>query len=134
METKTFKQKLEAIKETTSSRLKEAVIDSVLNYYEDDEEINGYFEDLQRGGCQSGMVSELIYYKDTNDFFDEHEDEIEDLITSNMDMLGTETRPLFIESLNGTAESITQEKNLLSWFAYEETAREIYEEITIEND
>ena len=46
-----------------------------------------------------------------------------------MDNTGIKTRPLFIESLNGTAETMTQEKNLLCWFAFEETAQKISEEM-----
>ena len=120
-----YKKILESLKD--ENRLKDEVIGYVLEYYKTNEEIKMFFEDLLRSGCQSGIIGSLIYYKDTNDFFDKYEEEIEDLISKNMEMLGIETRPLFIESLNGSAENMTQEKNLLSWFAFEEIAREISE-------
>ena len=73
-----------------------------LKEYETEENIKVFISDLLNHGCQSGMVSNLIYYKDTNAFFDRYEEEIEDLISESMDMLGIKTRPLFIESLNGS--------------------------------
>jgi hypothetical protein len=129
---KTYIKYTDNVEETT---IKNDVINYIIDFYETDEDIKCFFEDLLSGGCQSGFINHLISYKDTIAFFDKYEDEIENLISNNMEMMGFKTRPLFIDSLNGTAESITQEKNLLSWFAFEEVARclqsELYEEITI---
>lgn len=109
------------------NKLKEYVLEDLEDYETKEDKLN-YLKDVLNHGCQSGIVCGLIYYKDTNDFFDEYEEEIETLISEMMDSFGIETRPLFIESLNGSAENIQQEKNLLSWFAYEETARKVLEE------
>jgi hypothetical protein len=128
-EEKNLLEELEKL-QPNSNGLKRAVIDELLDYNNSDD-IKSFLEDLLNHGCVSGMISGLIYYEDTNKFFDQHEDEIEDLITENMEMLGVETRPLFIESLNGTAENITQEKNLLAWFSFEETARSLAEELKV---
>lgn len=108
--------------------IKEIVLQDLEDYETKEEKIS-YLNDLTQHGCQSGMVSGLIYYCDTNKFFNDHEDEIEDLITENMDMMGVDTRPAFIDSLNGSAENMTQEKNLLVWFAYEEVARSVLQEL-----
>ena len=105
-----------------------------LNHLLEVDNFEYFISDLFKSGCVSGMISDLIYYEDTIKFFDEFEEEIEDLISENMEMLGIKTRPLFIESLNGSAESITQEKNLLSWFAFEETIRKLNEEFKINKD
>jgi len=126
-----LKTKLEELK-TTSKPLKKYVVEYVLEEFNNYDDIKDFFKDLSYGGCSSGMISDLIYYKDTSDFFDNYEDEIEDLITLNMDRFGIETRPLFINSLNGSAENIAQEKNLLSWFAFEEVARDLSEELGFE--
>lgn len=125
-----LKTKLKNLK--GKDRLKDYVIEYVLECYSDDDEIKYFFVDLLQHGCQSGMVNSLIYYKDTNEFFDKYENEIEDLITENMEMSGADTRPQFIDSLNGCAENMTQEKNLLSWFAFEETARSLFNEMGFE--
>jgi len=52
-----------------------AVVQEVLEYHD----IIGFFSELLRNGCQSGMINRLIYYSDTHKFFDEHYAEIEDL-------------------------------------------------------
>ena len=119
--------------ENKSTGLKCEVL-SEMTQYKTDDEIKGFIGDLLNHGCSSGMISSLIYYTDTNAFFDRNEAEIEDLISESMKNLGIETRPLFIESLNGSAENIEQEKNLLSWFAFEETARQLNEELKINED
>ena len=107
------------------SKLKDKVIDEALEH-EDDDDIKSWFEDLLNHGCISGMVGKLVYYDDTIKFYDDYENEIEDLVDKMKDEFGYKSRPEFIASLNGSAESITQEKNLLSWFAFEETARDIW--------
>jgi len=118
----------EQLENRGSDRLKDWVIDYVLDMYDNEEEIKGFFEDLSKHGCQSGMVSSLIYYSDTTKAYDDYEDEIEELVYEMRESLGIDSRPAFIDSLNGSAESIHQEKNLLCWFAFEETARNIFEE------
>ena len=120
--------------ETETTQLQKAVIDYILNYYSTDEEIKSFVGDLLQYGCQSGMINDLVYYSDTIKFYDTYEDDIEDLITNFMEDLGIESRPLFIESLNGSAENMTQEKNLLSWFAFEETAKSLNDELKINED
>ena len=100
-----------------------------LDYYDSLEEIKSYLEDILNYGCVSGIVSKLVYYKDTNKFYDTYEEEIEDLIDEFKKEMGYNKRAEFIASLNGSSESMTQEKNLLSWFAYEETARRILDRL-----
>lgn len=112
--------------------LKINVIDILTDRAEN--EIKGFIGDVLQNGCVSGIVSELIYYKDTNDFYDKYEQEIEDLITEQMDEQGIEKRSLFIGSLNGDSENMTQEKNLLCWFAVEEVMREINHLLLINKD
>ena len=131
MENKILKKLTDKIEEEEG--LREFVINELIDI-ETDEEIKGFVGDTLQHGCQSGIVSSLIYYKDTNDFFDKFENEIEDLITQNMEEQGIKTRPLFIEGLNGSAENQTQEKNLLCWFVFEETLREINQEFKINED
>jgi hypothetical protein len=45
----------------------------------DCESPSGFFEDLARIGCVSGMVSSLCYHVDTHNFYDHHYIEIEEL-------------------------------------------------------
>lgn len=124
---------LERIKAQAHNRLREGVISYILDYHRTDEEIRGFFNDLLHGGCSSGMIGHLIYFKDTNHFYDKFEEEIEELISSNMDEQGIKSRLLFIAGLNDSVESITQEKNLLAWFGFEETAYQLYNELDLDN-
>ena len=92
-----------------------------------DEEYPEALDDLLQHGCQSGMVSELIYYKDTTEFYEKHREEISTLLAEIMDDSGLsptemfgdkwdEQDPLALEHYN---------QNLLAWFAFEETASRI---------
>lgn len=90
----------------------------------------GVLAGLATGGCASGMIGELIYYKDTIPFYRRHRREIAKLLAETIDGLGAEgpvgvfgekwdkEDPLGQESLN---------QNLLAWFAFEETARRLAE-------
>ena len=41
------------------------------------EQLKAFFEDLQRGGCQSGMIGDFIYNSDCKDFYVNHIDDLE---------------------------------------------------------
>jgi hypothetical protein len=127
---KTLRLKLKAIAKTMDETLKNEVISDAL----DSENIETYFSDLLEHGCVSGMISKLIYYSDTVKFYDKYENEIEDLLEEERKESGYENKFAMIASLNGADNvgSIDQEKNLLSWFAFEETARQLANEIGLE--
>ena len=73
-----------------------------------------YFEEVLKYGCVSGVVPALITYKDTEEFFNKHVDEI-------------------LELLNEVREygEITFElnRNNLAWFAFEEIVNRIYNDL-----
>jgi len=123
-----IKAKLQKLRVETNNSLKKYVIDDILEY--DGDDMKSYMEDVMNHGCQSGVCSGLIYYSDTTKFYDKYQEEIEDLLQENKDSIyGSDmSRPEFIATLNGSAEDLTQEKNLLAWFAYEETIKNIYEQ------
>ena len=73
-------------------------------------------------GCQSGIVSALITYSDTEKFFDNHSNEIFELIE--------DMRQESIIDMNNFELS----KNNLAWFAFETIAQEIYQEIEIASE
>lgn len=43
------------------------------------QQLKFFFEDLQRGGCQSGMIGDFIYNSDCKDFYIKHIDDLEQL-------------------------------------------------------
>jgi hypothetical protein len=89
--------------------------------------VKGFMEDLNRGGCQSGLVGSMCYYSDTVKFYDDYEEEIWDLLADEAAQYGY-TPAYFISTFNG-ADNVnngSQFKNLLAWWAFEETAYLMY--------
>lgn len=83
----------------------------------------GAYADLQYGGCASGMVGELIYHSDTQDFYQRHQREIDALLSDMISETGCQPAELFREwdesdPLARESSNIT----ILAWFAFEETA------------
>lgn len=115
--------------ESEDNPLKEAVILDLKGFTH--EEILGYLKNVCEHGGVSGSIPSLIYYKDTNAFYDEYEEEIEELVYELQENGGYKNRLEFLGSLNGAENvcSIEQEKNLLAWLSYEETARIILERL-----
>ena len=82
--------------ETIEDTIKYEVIEwveSKIEYYDNIEDI---FNDLFTGGCESGIVTNLIYYDDTIKYFDDHESEIIEML----EQLGIEN----VESWDGLQE------------------------------
>ena len=99
-----------SIKEESNSKLMDEVIDIVLDETDgSNESVKTYLEDVMAYGCQSGMVSSLITYAETRDFFSRHFEEIFDIINEN---------EFKLEELNS---------NDLAWLGFEYMAQELYE-------
>lgn len=117
---KSLTTKLKELKTGTNSDLEIYIIDYILEEYSNDDDIKDFFNDLFRSGCSSGMIGGLIYYKDTHRFYDEYYDEIEEMRLEWEESTGEKLYP------DGDL------KNWFAWFAFEETARKIAEEIGLE--
>ena len=96
--------------------------------------LNGYdnleslLKDILYNGLQSGIVSDLIYYKDTLAFYKKYKKEIDNLLKDTMNETGANSpadlfgnkwdkEDFFIEDTNN--------RNLLAWFGFEEKLREL---------
>ena len=74
--------------------------DCVLDYYIDrkysnTDELIRELEDLQRYGCVSGMIADLIYYDDTIKFYDNYKDDINELLSGLLDGSGLSIQEFF---------------------------------------
>ena len=109
------------VENTMEGTLKHEVAEIIMDQVDglDNEEILSTVEEMVTYGCQSGIVSALITYSDTEKFFDNHSNEIFELL-ENMRQEG-------IIDMN----NFTLSKNNLSWFAFETIAQEIYQEMEI---
>ena len=106
------------LENTMEGTLKHEVVEIIMDQAEEldnDNEVLELVKEIVNYGCQSGIVASLVYYKDTEAFFNRHVDEILELIEDakqTMDM-----------------NYIEFSRNNLSWFAFEIIAQEIYHEL-----
>ncbi len=100
-----------------SASIESEIAKEALDY--NDGDVASFFRDLLQHGCQSGMVSSLIYYADTHAFYDKHYDEIESIRTELEDDFG---QPLTVSG---------DLKNWFAWLAFEETARKIADKFNV---
>lgn len=82
--------------ETETTGVKNDVINYLLENNNNSEDLQGHLENINYYGCESGQVNHLIYYTDTVAYFEEHENEI----TEMLEQLGIEN----VESWDGLQE------------------------------
>ena len=97
--------------------------------YDSPDDLLKSMEDLQKYGCVSGMIGELIYYDDTIKFFDQYKDEINDILSEVIKGTGCSAEELFGDKFDKDDPLVIDyaNKNLLAWFGFEETANNLYE-------
>ena len=107
------------LENTMEGTLKHEVVEIILDQVDEseDNEVLTVFQDILTYGCVSGAVSALITYSDTEKFFDNHSNEIFELV-EDMKQEG-------LIDMNNFELS----KNNLAWFAFETIAQEIYNEL-----
>ena len=93
------------------------IIVDMLSENADNEEVMGTVENITTYGCVNGTVPALIYYSDTEAFFDRHSDEIFELIED------------MAEEGIIDKKQIELSKNNLAWTAFELIAWEIRDEL-----
>ena len=107
------------LENTMEGTLKHEVVEIIMDQVDglENEEILSTVEEMVTYGCQSGVVSALITYSDTELFFDKHANEIFELVE--------DTKQEGMIDMN----NFTLSKNNLAWFAFETIAQEIYQEM-----
>jgi len=108
-----MREKLEILLKENRNNITEVVIKEALE--NDDPTL--FFQNLQQNGCQSWMVSSMILYSDTHEFYNTHYDEIENI------RLELQEEDLIT---NLPDEDL---KNYLAWLSYEHIAYNIYQQI-----
>lgn len=79
----------------------------------------GFFQDLQCGGCASGMIGMFIYHSDCKDFYINHIDSMEDFVEELEDELGCSIKN----------EAKMPHYTFICWVCYEELAFRIANEL-----
>ena len=130
-------KKLKEIGSKTKSPLTKKVVSILARNYTDGKysSMPMYLDEILSNGLQSGVISELIYYKDTLAFYKKYKKEILSLLKETMDQSGV-YNPADIFGRNWDIEDFsiedTQNQNLLAWFAFEETTRNLANQLGIE--
>ena len=123
---------MENLKEfRNTNKLYKRVVDEIL---EDAKSYNGKLKDriitrcneIVEHGCVSGTVQSLIYYEDTNNFYNEYYDEIYELIEKLEDE-GFEPLEALKQNLTETQIILNDNiaKNQIAWLAYEAITNEL---------
>ena len=121
---KTLIKLIDKVETAISQDLKKDFDDIIVNhtignYGKNKEALKSFFEDMQKGGCMSGMISEFIYHADNKTFYIKHIEDLEEFKTELEDQLG---------------EPIKNRHNLVHytfvvWLCFEEYCYQIYNSI-----
>lgn len=118
------REQLKGLKEG-ATKLQRKVINVLLDQG-DAEEIKNYMSDLMQHGCISGMVGELVHYRDTVAFYEKYKKDIINLLNETINNTGLQPSELFRNwDKSDPLAHETHNQNLLAWFAFEETTRNI---------
>lgn len=119
---------LKKLQRESESKLEKEVAQYVINRWEDYDDKKDIITEVLRHGCASGVVSSMIYYWDTVRFYERHKGEINELLYNVMESCGIyEPKQLFGRRFDEGDPLCLYDtnKNLLAWFGFEETMRNI---------
>jgi len=83
------------------------------------QQLKSFFEDLQYGGCQSGIIGEFIYNSDCKDFYINHIDDLEEMREDLEEQLGES-----IQNRNRLPHYV-----FMVWLCFEEYCHNLYSNI-----
>ncbi|MDE6473647.1 MAG: hypothetical protein K2L70_00910 [Clostridia bacterium] len=116
------------IKRESYNKLTRHVCNYVISKRHDYDDKTTIFKDILYHGCVSGIVSELIYYSDTLKFYKKYKDEINSLLSEQMQSMGCfSLKDIFGKNFDDEDPLIidTHNQNLMAWYGFEETLRNI---------
>ena len=103
--------------EKESEGIKLFILNDLLNF-DSDEAIKDYISDVLQYGCQSGIVTSLIYTKDTKNFVKTYLNECLEILDNVIQEIG---KPSF-----------TIDSNSIAWLSYEETLKNLVMELDLD--
>lgn len=125
------------IKRNSDSPLTKRVCNYVIGRWGDYNDKKYIFTDVLHNGCCSGVVSELIYYYDTVRFYKQYRQEINEMLYNIMNETGLYAPLELFGDKWDKEDPLAQDdfnQNLLAWFGFEETLRNIgYNFETLQN-
>ena len=124
---KLTKQKIKDFKKQSDNALTKYVCSYIISHCGKGENIGEFIENILKCGCASGIVGELVSYHNTLKFYKKFQHNIVDLLNNLLCVCGCSTSELFGDKWD-TADPLACEEhnqNLLAWFGFEETLRNI---------
>ena len=125
------KRNIKQIRDNTMSKLTADVIDYVLNEWDEYDDKKNIVLDVLNNGCQSGFVGHLVYYSQTTAYYEEHKEEINELLYDIMNSCGTYVPSELFGDKWDEEDPLARylyNQNLLAWFGFEETMRNVARE------
>lgn len=124
---KLTKQKIKDFKKQSDNALTKYVCAYIINHCGKGESVSDFIKNILNCGCESGIVGELIYYNDTLKFYKKFQHEIMDLLSNLLRGCDCTTAELFGNKwdIYDPLASGDYNQNLLAWFGFEETLRNI---------
>ena len=116
------------IKRNSNSPLTKRVCNYVIGRWGDYNDKKYIFTDVLHNGCCSGVGSELIYYHDTVRFYKQYRQEINEMLYNIMNETGLYAPSELFGDKWDKEDPLAQDicnQNLLAWFGFEETLRNI---------
>ena len=116
------------IKKNSNSPLEKRVCNYVISEWSNYSDKKNIFTDVLNYGCQSGAVGFLIYYSDTVKFYKQYRQEIDDLLYEAMESTGLYSPSELFGNKWDREDPLGRDdynQNLLAWFGFEETMRNI---------
>jgi hypothetical protein len=96
---------------------KNIIVDRAIDYNgKAKEQLKSFFEDLQHGGCISGIIGEFIYHNDCKEFYIKHIDDLEEYKTDLENNIGEP-----IQNRHGLPHY-----TFIVWLCFEEFCYNIY--------
>lgn len=121
-------QNVKKVKQETNNKLTKHVCNYVIDEWGNYDDKTNIFKDVLYHGCQSGIVGKLIYYSDTVAFYKRYRTEINELLSETMGSTGLYDLAELFGKRWDKEDPLAHEvynQNLLAWFGFEETLRNI---------
>jgi hypothetical protein len=119
---------IKAVKQNTDNKLVKRICNYVIERWNEYDNKKNIFTDVLHYGCQSGTVGFLIYYSDTVRFYKQYQQEINDLLYETTASMGIYSLPELFGNKWDNEDPLATDvynQNLLAWFGFEETLRNV---------
>lgn len=120
---------------TPYTELEKETLELIVSNAVDYDSFEKFLDELLTYGCVSGYITELVFYNQTADFTRRHAQEINELVYAELSMTGFDSPAQLFGDKWDKEDTLcldNNNRNLLAWFVFEETARKIGTTLNLE--